>query len=170
MNQTTTAFSCVDTIVAFINSIGIPCREGVVDGPTFLPGIEIRNGVIIYDTTMLKYPGDLVHEAGHMAILPPEYRQTANGDNMAGDLSAPGAEMTTIAWSWAAAQHMGLAPEVVFHDGGYKDGSANLIENFSAGRYLGVPMLDWLGMARETKIGTAPVPGDYPKMIHWLRS
>ena len=52
----------------------------------------------------------------------------------------------------------GLDPAVVFHEDGYRGGSASLIQMFTArSTPIGVPVLRWLGMTR-----------DYPVMIRWL--
>ena len=48
--------------------------------------------------------------------------------------------MMAIAWSYAAAVHLGLDPAVVFHEAGYRGGSGSLIENFAQERYIGVPI------------------------------
>ncbi|MCD6011122.1 MAG: hypothetical protein K0Q79_984 [Flavipsychrobacter sp.] len=159
----------INKIVSFINGIGIDCREGAISATTFLPGIEIQNGSIVYDVQLMKYPGDLLHEAGHLAVLLPADRHKVFGDNPTGDICAPAAEMAAIAWSWAALQHVQIPPHTVFHEHGYKGGSQSIIDNFSEGKYIAVPMLQWLGMTTEPK---HEVPADeytYPKMKHWLR-
>ena len=71
------------------------------------------------------------------------------------------------AWSYAAAMHLGLAPSVLFHEAGYKGGAANLIENFAAGRYIGLPILVWRGLtdAPDSRTVTATT---YPGMKRWL--
>jgi hypothetical protein len=155
-------------IIRFINSIGIECRAGNVPEQTFLPGIYIAQGCIIFDPEQLKYPGDLLHEAGHLAIMPPALRACADGEKMEADLSAPGAEMTAIAWSWAAAGHLGIPAAVLFHKDGYRGGSESLIGNFSTGKYIGVPTLAWLGMTNEPKPHNEQ-PIQYPRLKHWLR-
>ncbi len=157
-------------IVGFINDTGIECKEGTLPESTFLPGVDIKDGRIVYDKLLLRYPGDLLHEAGHIAVLlPHDRRQAQSPDKLFGDVDPAAAEMAAIAWSWAALQHLQIPPEVVFHEHGYKGGSSNIIENFSAGRYFAVPYLQWLGMTAEPK---HPVPASeytYPKMKHWLR-
>mgnify|MGYP003339327856 CR=1 FL=1 len=70
----------------------------------------------------------------------------------------------------AALQHLQLPPEVLFHEEGYKGGASSLIENFSAGRYIGVPMLQWLGLTKEAKNDAEADEFTYPKMKNWLRS
>jgi len=69
-------------------------------------------------------------------------------------------EISAIAWSWAAALEIGLAPSVVFHSDGYKGASDSIMENFMAGRYFGVPMLEFCGLTGR---------GEYPAMRQWLR-
>lgn len=166
----TVNISLVNHIAAFINEAGIECRPGTIPGTTFLPGIAIQNGCIIYDPQRIKYPGDLLHEAGHLAVLLPQHRQLAHGsDNLSGNLDPAAAEMAAIAWSWAAKEHLGIAPEILFHEGGYQGDSRSIIENFSNGRYIGVPMLQWLGMTKEPKPGSIAGDHTYPKLITWLR-
>ncbi len=159
----------LNKIVSFINRIGIECRPGSIATTTFLPGIEIQNGAIIYNEERLLYPGDLLHEAGHLAVLLPEHRNNVCGDNLHGDISAPAAEMAAIAWSWAALVHLHIPPEVVFHKEGYKGSSPSIVNNFSDGRYMAVPMLQFLGMTTEPKPGTPAGEHIYPDMKHWLR-
>jgi hypothetical protein len=160
--------SIVDKIVDFINGIGIPCRPQALGGDAFLPGIFIERGCILYNPELMKYPGDLLHEAGHIAILLPGDRHEAGPDKMFGDVNRDAAEMAAIAWSWAAVQHLQIDPAIVFHEHGYKGASASLIANFSAGKYFGVPMLHWLGMA-ENNNGPNIARENYPKMKHWVR-
>lgn len=157
-------------ICDFINEVGIPCRQGPVPADSFLPGILISAGTVIFDTTQTLYPGDLLHEAGHLAVLTPNDRARADGgENISGDLAAPAAEMAAIAWSWAAKEHLGLPASVLFHQAGYKGGAQSLIDNFSAGKYLGVPILAWLGITREPRRDVSSGGPIYPQMEHWLR-
>ncbi len=145
-------------IFDFLVEIGLPIEEHDIPETTFLPGISVREGVLRFDPSRLKYPGDLLHEAGHLAILPPSERRRVSG-HVGSD---GGYEMAAIAWSFAASRHLGLPLDVLFHPDGYKGDSACLAENFSEGRYIGVPILVWRGMT-GTNGGSV-----YPRMIHWL--
>lgn len=49
---------------------------------------------------------------------------------------------------------------MVFHEAGYKGGSEAFISNFSAGRYPGAPLLQWMGMTTVK---------EFPAMTLWLR-
>ncbi len=146
-------------ILAFLAEIGIPAVREPVTGDSFLPGTLVRNGTLVFDPA-LPYPGDLLHEAGHIAVTASELRpglcEVAND---------PAEEMAAIAWSYAAALAIGIDPAVVFHPHGYRGGSAAILENFAVGRYFGVPMLQYYGMTAE-KAG----PAVYPAMSSWLRT
>lgn len=143
-------------IARFLDGIGIPVRAGRLEEPTFLPGIMIDGGRLLVDEERLLHPGDLLHEAGHIAVMSPETRGRIRGDLG----QAPGDEMAAIAWSYAALLHLGLEPEVVFHPDGYHGESDAIIANFGQGRYFGVPMLQWYGIVDQDS---------YPAMQRWLR-
>jgi hypothetical protein len=138
----------VERITGFLESVGLSVRCEEIPEPMFLPGVEVRHGVLIFDSQRLLYPGDLLHEAGHLAVMSASERTLVHGP-----LGDDGAlEMSAIAWSWAAALEIGLAPSVVFHADGYKGGSDSIVENFMAGRYFGVPMLEFTGLRARASI------------------
>lgn len=151
-------------MVDFVRGIGLPVVRGVLDDTAFLPGLALEAGGIVVDEARLLYPGDILHEAGHLAVMPVEKRAQTQGR-----LDADGGEeMGAIAWSYAAALHLGLDPAVLFHPDGYKDGAHALRENFAQGRFVGVPYLQWLGLTleppRAAQLGMPP----YPHMLRWL--
>ncbi len=153
----------LERILHFLAHIGITVREHALPGTTFVPGIFIEAGELVIDRDRLSYPGDLLHEAGHIAVMPPSERTALNDDLQSG----PGEEMAAIAWSYAAALHIGIDPAVVFHPAGYKGGAQSLLENFAAGRFIGVPLLRWYGLTQERDDGSGAAV--YPKMSGWLR-
>lgn len=145
-------------IVDFLVQIGFDVTRRDLPADTFLPGIAAEGPALLIDPLKLKYPSDLLHEAGHLAILSPAQRLNNDGD-FAGD---GGNEMAAIAWSYAACVHLGIPLDVLFHEDGYKGDAAWLNETFSAGSYIGLPMLVWKEM---TCLDGAEA---YPKMKHWL--
>lgn len=152
-------------IAQFLASIGIAVRAGDLPLNTFLPGIIIDRGTLVIDEDRLTYPGDLLHEAGHLALMPAEDRANAGPDAGKDD----GFEMAATAWSFAAAIEMKLPLEIVFHDGGYRGNSRAIIENFTRGRYFGVPILAWLDMTVDPiKPAVLSIP-PFPNMRRWLR-
>lgn len=155
------------TTIKFIHSLGLQttfCSLNETD--CFLPGIFISNGKILIDKEKLKYPGDLIHEAAHLAVIPSAERHIISGPDIGKRADAAAEEMMAIAWSYAACKHLAIDPAFVFHEHGYKGGGKNIIEDFDAGRYFGVPVLQWLGM---TKTGAADDAENYPVMSKWLR-
>jgi hypothetical protein len=154
----------LDGIIRFLLDIGFQIRMTELSQQTFLPGITIDHGTILIDESKLLYPGDLLHEAGHLAVIPGEKRRQAQ-DYIGKKASE---EMMAIAWSYAALVHLGLEPSIVFHEGGYRGWSEALIENFTNGRYIGVPMLQWVGLSAEKKLAEEKGIKPYPGMIKWL--
>jgi hypothetical protein len=156
----------VHRILDFLTDIGLPVTYAELPAQTLLPGILVENGMLVIDESRLTFPGDLLHEAGHLAVMAPEERASAHPD--IGDDG--GFEMAAIAWSYAAAIHIGLELSIVFHEGGYRGASTSIIENFADRRYFGVPVLEWLGMTADTKRATELGVEPYPYMLRWLRA
>jgi hypothetical protein len=154
-------------IVDFLAGIGIPVRFGAVPGATAVPGIAIADGGLVLDVAVPSHDGDLLHEAGHLALLPPSRREATTG-LLPADIGA-GYELGAICWSVAAAWHLGLDLACVFHPDGYRDDGAWLIETFEQGVFPGLPLLQWAGLTWTP--GTEP-DGDapFPAMRQWLRT
>ncbi|MDL5049697.1 hypothetical protein QQ054_27145 [Oscillatoria amoena NRMC-F 0135] len=151
----------------FLWSIGIEVYAGKIEQKTFLPGIRIVEGCIHVDEEKMLSPGDILHEAGHLAIITPAIRKTLTDTVVYDELMQGGEEMGAIAWSWAALKHLDLEPEILFHPEGYKGSSDSLIENFSEGRYLGVPILQWKGLSFEPRFAQEKGVLPFPTMINW---
>jgi hypothetical protein len=152
-------------IAGFLAHIGLQTAPAALPQDTFLSGLTISQGTLLIDEPKLTYPGDVLHEAGHLAVTPPERRALLH-HNAGGD---PGEEMMAIAWSYAAALHVGIDPAVVFHGGGYQGGGKAIVDNFSQGKYFGVPMLEWLGLTADKQKATLLNVPPYPHMLKWLR-
>ena len=158
----TAANPLVTRIVGFLREVGFEVEFGTIDGSTFLPGITVSAGRLRVDPARLTWPGDLLHEAGHLAVLDPACIDQGVSDD-------PGEEMAAIAWSFAAVRHLDIDPAVLFHAGGYRGGSKTLVENFTLGSYVGVPMLAWWGLSIEPHRATPGGPAAYPHMLAWRR-
>jgi hypothetical protein len=150
-------------IIDWLRGIGLTVRFAPLDTSTFLPGVTLEAGGLVVDAERLLYPGDLLHEAGHLAVMLPG-RRTSAGADVGTDM---GDEIGAQTWSYAAAVHLGLAPEVVFHAQGYKGAAESLIATYANGN-AGVPLLQWMGLTWDRKQaaqGAAP----FPHMTRWLR-
>lgn len=159
----------VESIVAFLRQVGIPVREGDVGEDAFLPGLAVEGGTIVFDAARLTWPGDLLHEAGHIAVTPPAQRRLLPESLSGHPIDAAGGEVEATAWAFAASVAVGLEPAVLFHEGGYHGKSAGLVMTYSMGVYPGCKGLADAGMTqvgdRARQAGVAP----YPHMTKWLR-
>jgi hypothetical protein len=153
-----------ERLADFVRNIGIDVRTGSLPAKTFLPGLDIQFGTVVVDEQRLSNPGDILHEAGHIAVSDPATRSTPTLSPTDGE------EIATLAWSYAALTFLGLDPAVVFHPDGYKGGSASLIENFTAGRMIGVPLLQYFGMTLEPRQAAEQGIEPFPHMLRWLRA
>ncbi len=150
-------------IVSFLKSIGIAVTPGPV-ADSFLPGIAIRDGSIVADPERGFEPGDLLHEAGHIALADPAARAS-----LCVVEDGPAEEMAVLAWSYAAALAIGLDPHLLFHANGYRGEGPWLAEQFMRGALIGVPMLQYHGLCAEPHRADALGLPAYPQMARWLR-
>ncbi len=145
----------LDRVIAFARSIGVEVREGELARQTRVPGVDIVSGCVQVDRTALRGIGDFLHEVAHVALTP-------LADRAALDEWVAGTEVqeiSALAWTWAAGRHLGLEPSDVFHDEVISGYGPTLRENFSEGRYVGVPMLRRWGLTNAA----------YPVMTRWMR-
>src|SRR5689334_14396114 len=92
----------IDLISRFVRSKGIETSEQKIEGNSFFRGISIDKGVLIIEREKVVHPGDLLHEAGHIAVVSPEERKKLS-DNVAEDRPGKeGEEMSVMLWTWAA--------------------------------------------------------------------
>lgn len=158
------------TILNFLGEIGIQVALSRLNENTFLPGLKIEDGTLIIDTDKLSYPGDILHEAGHIAVTGISTRAMLNEELIKNDHSSGGKEMAAIAWSYAACKYLNIDPAYVFHANGYKGSADNILENFNEGRYFGVPLLSYYGMTNDPNSfqKTDYQSIIYPEMKEWL--
>ncbi|GAA4043962.1 hypothetical protein GCM10022409_32560 [Hymenobacter glaciei] len=148
----------------FLAGIGLEVAEADLSAAdTFVPGIFIDHGRLLIDPPRLLYPGDLLHEAGHLAVTPAAERTLLSGNIMDGkpdQHGVDGEEIVAMLWSYAACQAIGLPPEIVFHPTGYRGSSHWILDNFRQGIYPGLPLLVWMGLTTTE---------GFPRMTRWLR-
>ena len=156
-------------ILSFLKEIEITVIERELSEPTFLPGLSLGPNCIYVDYSRLLYPGDLLHEAGHLAVATGEQRD--NIGNISADKNWPteGEELGAILWSYAALKHIDIPEQIVFHENGYKGDSEWLIDNFKNGVYIGLPFLEWAGIAMGKERAKKENKPCFPLVIKWIR-
>jgi hypothetical protein len=155
-------------MLSFLEEIGIDVIEKELE-TSFLPGLSLGPNCLYIDYKRLLYPGDILHEAGHLAVTTSAERNAVGTSEMAADWPSQGEEMGAILWSFAAAKHLELPIEFIFHPNGYKNNSEWLISNFTNEIYIGLPFLEWTGLTLGKDRAAAEGKDPFPKMIKWLR-
>jgi hypothetical protein len=177
-----------DRTSAFLETIGIQVR--VVPGATgFLPGLLIQGATISVDAATDSRVGDLLHEAGHIAVTPGRFREHICNDvsSLAELMSAyldehPNAfgypedpiaraimqssEAEAIAWSYAAALESGVDPCLPFKVG-FDGNGMEVFERLSLGMHFGVNGLAAAGMTDTPTRKGSKHP--YPAMKKWMQ-
>jgi hypothetical protein len=186
----------LDPIVGFLRDIGFTVHFGAGAQGGFLPGVNIQAGTIHVDPDTLVGPGDLLHEAGHMAILPRRLHAQLGRDLEADMRAAIAAEagpdvptdpllfvplqqseMMAQAWSYAAALHLGVPLECIFFPGSYHvatyEGLHPMQQWLMAGSHHGLAALAYVGMTGFA--GAFDMMGDnglppFPHMSRWVQA
>lgn len=159
----------LNSILSFLKEIGIAVIEKDLGDQTFLPGLSLGPNCIYVDYSRLLYPGDLLHEAGHLAVTTAEQRGRIGSQEIDESWPTDGEELGAILWSYAALKHIGVPEEVVFHPNGYKNDSQWLLDNFSNGIYIGLPFLEWVGIALGKERAEKENKPAFPLVLKWTR-
>ena len=158
----------LERILAFLARIGVVAHDQSIDEPTFLPGIRVTGGALVFDRQRLRWPADLLHEAAHVALTSAA-RRPALDDALGAEPPDAISEVEAIAWSFAAATHLDVPLDELFHPDGYHGHSQGLALAYSLGVHHGATGLAALGLcavgAQAQRDGVQP----YPHMLRWLR-
>ncbi len=160
----------LDLILAFLSDVEVPVREGIVPADAVLPGVLVSRGELVIDRAAIRWPGDLLHEAGHIAVTPADHRVELDGALESSNQAPHSGEVEATAWAYAAIVHLGLDPAVLFHEGGYHGQSQSLIQTFSLGVYPGAFGLAQAGMTAVGAEAERMGGPTYPRMRRWLRA
>jgi hypothetical protein len=156
-------------ILDFLRDIDVEIREEPISGSTFLPGIRVVAGALVVDRETLRWPGDLLHEAAHIAITPVALRKQLNDAIEEFPAVEHAGEIEATAWAYAAVVHLSLDPVILFHEGGYQGQSTALIHTYSLGVYPGSYGLAQIGLTQLGEQAKQLGSAAYPHMQKWLR-
>lgn len=159
----------LESVFHFLRELGIGCCISEENFDSFLQGVRIENGGLKINLKNLLCIGDILHEAGHLACLPSDLRAKAN-DNIEISLGPEHTyELGAIMWSVAAAMHLKIPLTEIFHEDAYRGDGQWLLEQYSNNNYLGLNLLQWMGMvAFDDEVdGVNILP--FPAMLRWTR-
>ena len=153
----------VTTLAELVRSVGIPVHVADLPQLASFPGLDIEYGAVLIDESRLIHPGNILHEAGHIAVTDPAVRNERKLSPTGGE------EVSTLAWSYAATLYLGFEPDLVFYPGSYQGWDIPLLEGFAEGRYIGIPLLQRYGMSYDAKSAATIGVRPFPHMVKWLR-
>ncbi|MBO3462856.1 hypothetical protein G7B40_031505 [Aetokthonos hydrillicola Thurmond2011] len=179
-------YNLKQNVYDFLISIGIEI-EIQESTKGFFDHIHIEDGRLIVDKNASI--NDILHEAGHLAVLPGRFRKYASG-NISGaikrmleeiDFSNPDApearaaiqcgDVEATAWAWAAGMHLELPPEIVIEDADYDHEGEEMRLTLNSNSFFGINGLAAAGFCVTNKAFSAltgkPV---YPNLAMWLQN
>lgn len=167
----------VERTLRFLADIGLETKS-VAGAAGFLDGVTFDRGILLYDPDRTT-SSDLLHEAGHLAVIPGRFRPLAGDDldetfaimgaaldglaidspEMRAILQAGEAEAT--AWSYAAGRAIDLKGRHIIADEDFSGDGAEIRAMLSYGAHFGVHGLVHGGMCASKR--------DYPRLLRWLQ-
>lgn len=174
-----------EQVMEFLHGIGLPVE--IEAGSTgFIDHVAVVNGGLRVDP---RAPASgLLHEAGHLAVVPAQFRHLMNGDleasmdlicsklahlNLEPDSPLDRAVMQSgeteaTAWSWAAGKAIGLPDKQIIKTSEYGGDGGNIRLALSACSYFGINGLAAAGFCVRRRSPYRPLPV-YPELAYWLQ-
>ncbi len=148
----------------------------------FLEGVRIHQGRLFYDAEAP--PSNLLHEAGHLACIPPDFRPSAQDDlrrvfRLMGEAYRTRYEETgnpddplmraivqcsdpeATAWAWAFGRRIGIPTEMAILDHEYDGAGEDVRIQLSNRMHCGINGLRAAGMIGSVR--------EYPTLSKWVQ-
>lgn len=176
----------VQVVVEFLRKIGLEVcdREGVSG---FCPGILVEGGRIVVDRAICE-ASNLLHEAGHVAVVPTEFRHLLNGNLSKGikemfdhleemDLHPDSpiyraalqcGDQEATAWAWAAGKALNLPEHSIIREVDYSGAGNEVRTQLQMRHYGGINGLHHAGLCNMPRPGMQTEV--YPQMKAWLQT
>lgn len=172
------------SVIEFVRGAGLDV-EIHAGASGFVPGVQIEHGTLLVDPSVCE-PGNLLHEAGHIAITPGNFRHFMSGDLSKGmaimydrleelhlDPEHPivraciqCSDPEATAWAWSAGRAIGVPPRVIIGDQWYGNTGADIRIALELGCYLGINGLAAAGFCSLRNV--QPLP-KYPHLAFWVQ-
>ncbi|MHC5208780.1 hypothetical protein [Pseudomonas chlororaphis] len=174
-----------ETAMQFLRSIGLVVQ--VEEGASgFIEHVAVVDGGLRVDP---KAPASgLLHEAGHLAIVPTRFRHYLSGslgegmkrafaelDQLGLDPDDPlmramlqTSDPEVTAWAWAAGKAIGLPDQKIIQDDEYQGEGGFIRIALGSNSYAGINGLSHAGFCVPRQNPYRPLPV-YPSLAHWLQ-
>ncbi|WP_234427201.1 hypothetical protein [Pseudomonas veronii] len=174
-----------EAAMQFLCSIGLSVHveEGACG---FIENVAIVDGGLQVDP--LAPASGLLHEAGHLAVMPSRFRHFLSGNLAEGmrraftaldqmDLVPDDPLMRAMlqtsdpevtAWAWAAGKAIGLPDQKIIQDDDYQGEGGGIRIALAANSYIGINGLSHAGFCVARRNPYRPLPV-YPELAHWLQ-
>ncbi|MBU2767240.1 hypothetical protein HAP94_13925 [Acidithiobacillus ferrivorans] len=150
----------------------------------FLPHVCIDQGTIQATREVLL--GDLLHEAGHLAVMPARFRPLMSGNlyrslreisaqledaapdnpDLLGFINAD--DQAATAWSWAVGIHLGMDPLCIIESAAFGGEGDDIRLLLSVNQHYGIHALQASEFCAVRKISAAGRPV-FPHLAFWLK-
>lgn len=172
--------------MAFLREIGFEVE--VVSGAAgHVQGVRIQGGVLFVDPAA--HASTLLHEAGHLAVLPGRFRPRAEGnitriqriicnevdfsnpDEGEARIALQCGDAEATAWAWAAGRAIGLEPHRIIQDHEYGNTGDEVRFGLQLNAHLGINGLaaTKLCVVRDGPLAVAMGLPAYPRLARWLQ-
>lgn len=172
-------------VLNFLTEIGLPWRFDE-DAKGFLSSCSIQDGTLLVHRST--NASDILHEAGHLCILPGDFRHLCQddlGDIQAAMLDVIGMEFLdtpfmscviqtsdpeATAWAWAAGKKIGLPEDRIIEDDDYNGEGKEMRINLSFNAYIGI---NGIAATKNTAVRKGALSDYlglpvYPELKNWL--
>ena len=181
----------IQRVVSFLRALGLEVEEtNEVRDDSFVPGVWLSRGRVIVNVDVA-HVGDVLHEAGHLAIIPSTMRQLVRPGELPGtdleraieeymathvladDLGREDPTFRAIlqmgdceatAWAYAACREIGILPQILFAERG--NGTVPY-DGFGASIWEALDARAYFGINGLQAAGYCTVR-DFPRMRRWL--
>ncbi|WP_236467711.1 hypothetical protein [Pseudomonas syringae] len=174
-----------ESAMKFLVSIGLPVQVEA-GACSFIEHVAVFEGGLRVDSQA--HASGLLHEAGHLAVMPARFRHFLSG-NLSEGMSRAFAELDQLglepddplmramlqtsdpevtAWAWAAGKAIGLPDEMIIEDDDYQGEGEAIRISLAANAYVGIYGLSHAGFCVVRRNPYRPLPV-YPELAQWLQ-
>lgn len=175
-----------ERVVQFLLNVGLEVRLSP-SARGFIDGVAIVDGALLVDSRARA--SGLLHEAGHLAIIPNRFRSYLSG-NISSGIKRIFSELDALqlspddhleralintgdpeatAWAWAVGKQLNIPEDLIIQDDEYEGGGEWVRSALAANCYIGINGLSHAGFCVVRHNPYLPCPV-YPDLAYWLQT